>query len=66
MHKSVVNEGSRYKVINNFHADRPMLLKPAISGIVTIKGEIYYKGVSGKIYVPELFDKMFTPKHKEF
>lgn len=61
MHQLQLNSGTRYRVENRWVADVPFLTKPKIIGQKKVKGTSYYLGSNGKIYVVELFDKMFKP-----
>lgn len=45
--------------MTNWHSDVPFLTRPKTFGKKKIDGVLYYLGVNGKIYVVELFDKMF-------
>lgn len=61
MHQLQLNSGTRYRVENRWIADVPFIARPKTFGKKKIDGVLYYLGSKGKIYVVELFDKMFKP-----
>lgn len=63
MTKTQIRHGSQYS--NGWHINKPLLVKPKVGKKVSIDGIFYYKGKNGKLYICELFDKMFkTVKSK--
>lgn len=43
-----------------FHAEKPMIVKPKTFGQKNIDGVLHYIGLDGKLYVASLFDRMFA------
>lgn len=43
----------------DWHAEKPFLTRPVITGTKKVGGTLHYIGEEGKMYVASLFDKMF-------
>lgn len=64
MHKTKHKPGGRTGV-TEYHAYRPVLLQPDIAKQRTIDGVLFYYGKDGKVFVAELFDRMFKTSKTE-
>ena len=60
MHQTSHGHRSQAQQWNNWHADKPFLLRPATFGKKEIDGEMFYRGKGTKLYKVDLFDKMFA------
>lgn len=54
-----VTHGSGLNKTVDWHPSMPYLVKPKIRGSKIIEGVKYYLGYKGKIFIAEMFDKVF-------
>lgn len=60
MHKQIIDYGGRYRMVNEYIADKKQTTIPALIELTTFKdGKLFYHGISGQLYEAVQFDRIF-------